>query len=379
MSKGPLRQKFFKLVKICLLVLGLFVVGTILFIKFNTGAAAELADNVLRPLLGNEVVISLEKLYFNFTDKVQSITYNPNSAGHFTFSDQSESNNAPVTIPTRLDINPIPVSHNFKPEKGEGVWKNRHLKIFPNQEVMAYTFVRPDPDRPFAYVTLMQIDTKEIHLSAVAGTKQPGGPVGNIGPGAVPSQIVLSGKLVAAFDGGFQYRDGQYGMIVDGHTYLPLKENVGTLVGYKDGTLKIIDYLNQSLGNNVEFVRQNCPILIENGEISILNEKNKQLWGRTLTSSIFTWRTGVGITKKGNLLFAVGNNLTPLSLSYALKMAGAVNAIQLDINPYWVRFNIFDNTSTGQYHTSTLTPDLKDGSTQYLHGYSKDFFYLYKN
>jgi hypothetical protein len=74
----------------------------------------------------------------------------------------------------------------------------------------------------------------------------------------------------------------------------------------------------------------------------------------------------------------VGNSLTPTTLAVALKMAGAVDAIQLDINPNWVRFNIFNTLGDGNYNSKPLTRDLKDGSTTYLNGYSKDFFYVYK-
>jgi hypothetical protein len=250
--------------------------------------------------------------------------------------------------------------------------------LFPEKQVMAYSFVRPDPSRPFAYVTLVQMDMTQMNLQVVAGTKQPGGPIGNFGPGTIPHNVVASGNLVAAFDGGFQYRDGMYGMIVDGKTYVPLESNVGTLIGYKDGTLKIINYTGQDLGNNVAFIRQNCPILVENGQVFALNEQNKKLWGRTFNADIFTWRSGIGLTAQGNLIYAVGNNLGPESLATALKMAGAVNAIQLDINPFWVRFNIFEPNGLGGYKTSTLTKDLKDGSKAYLEGYSKDFFYVVK-
>ena len=97
-----------------------------------------------------------------------------------------------------------------------------------------------------------------------------------------------------------------------------------------------------------------------------------------MTAAIYTWRTGLGITSNGNLIFAVGNNLTPTTLAIALKMAGAVNAIQLDINPNWVRFNIFDTIGNGKYNSRPLTRDLKDGSSAYLNGYSKDFFYVSK-
>ncbi len=198
------------------------------------------------------------------------------------------------------------------------------------------------------------------------------------GPGVVPAPIISSGALVAAFDGGFQYRDGAYGMIVGNTTYLPLKNDLATLVGYTDGRLALIDYQGQDLGPGVAFVRQNCPMLVANGQIASNDPANKKLWGRTLTSGIYTWRSGLGINREGNLIFAVGNNLTPETLAAALKAGGAVNAMQLDINPSWVRFNIFDTLGNGQYKSSTLIKELRDGSSYYLHGYSKDFFYLYK-
>jgi hypothetical protein len=340
----------------------------VLFIEFDTGGAANFTDNILRPLLGNGPVGFLEKNFFNASDKFQQIT----------------GNNGLENIPQLVDAGlasratPIPEIPGLKKVTGEGLWYDRPLKIFPDKEVMAYTFVRPDPTRPFAYVTLVEMDMKAMELGVVAGKTQPGGPLGNFGPGKIPADIVSSGNLVAAFDGGFQYRDGEYGMIVSGKTYLPLQENIGTLVGYSDGSLKIINYQGQNLGPDVTFVRQNCPILIENGQVFAENEINKKLWGRTFNSDIYTWRSGVGLTADGNLLYAVGNDLSPETLAVALKMAGAVNAIQLDINPFWVRFNIFEPKTSSGYTTVTLMKSLKDGSKDYLNGYSKDFFYIYK-
>ena len=353
--------KFIFLVIIAILVLGVAI------IKFDTAGAALFTDNYLRPILGNGAVGLLEKFYFNTADKIQQVTY------HGGTSDQPKFN------PSGGEITgtPIPINNGLPAVSGEGVWHSIPLPIFPNENVMEYTFVRPDPTRPYAYVTLAQMDMSKLRLGAVAGKSQPGGPIGNPGPGSIPEEIVKSGKLVAAFNGGFQYKDGKYGMIVDGKTYLPLEKGIGTLVGYKDGTLQIVRYTGQDFGTNIDFIRQNCPILIENGQIFALNEEDKKLWGRTFNADIFTWRSGVGLTANGNLIYAVGNNLSPQTLAEALKMAGAVNAIQLDINPFWVRFNIFRPTGPGTYKSITLTKDLKDGSKDYLNGYSKDFFYLY--
>lgn len=371
-----LKHKIWKVVKITFLIVLVIIIAGVIFIKLDTSAAAEFTDNYLRPILGPERVIALEKIFFNLSDKADRTKYAFKTPDN-PLIDQGTAPHDTVIPGDGLNLKPI-LSSNFKPIAGEGVWKDKPLSIFPGQEVMAYTFVRPDPDRAFAFTTIIQADMRKIQLGTVAGKKQPGGPVGKPGPGIIPDDIIQSGRLIAAFDGGFQYRDGQYGMIVGNTTYLPLKNDVGTLIGYKDGTMKIINFQGQTLGNNVAYVRQNCPILIDNGIITPADPKIKALWGRTLTSDIYTWRSGIGLTSAGNVVYAVGNNLTPITLASALKNAGAINAIQLDINPYWVRFNLFDSLGGGKYKSTTLTKGLQDGTKQFLGGYEKDFFYMYK-
>lgn len=360
--------------KIILLGLVLFGAAMIIFIKLDTPAAAELTDNYLRPIFGDSKIIFLENIYFNFSDSIESAAYKFKKPAAPQFLGQSQSS----VLPSSLDLKPLSPNPAFTPLDGEGVWRNLPLAVFPDREVMADTFIRPDSARNYAIVTVVRMDTSLLELGSVAGIKQPGGPVGKPGPGRVPDNIVQSGNLVAAFEGGFQYRDGEYGMIAGNTVYLPLKNNLGTIVGYKDGSVKIFNYTGQPLGNNAEFARQNGPMLIENGNITVTNPDNRKVWGRTIGGNTYTWRSGIGIAKTGDLVYAVGNNLSPLTLATALEVAGAVNAIQLDINPYWVRFNIFNRTGPGQYSSYPLIKEMQDGSRAYLNGYSKDFFYAYK-
>jgi hypothetical protein len=362
------KTKITKILTVCVWLTILILVGLIFFIKFDTGGAANFTDNVLRPILGNGPVGLMEKTFFNFSDKLQQIT------------DKNGLKDIPQIVNEGItsSATPIPLNKGLPSVSGEGIWRDRPLKDFPGKEVMAETFVRPDSTRPYAYVTLIQMDMTVFKLGVVAGKSQPGGPIGNYGPGKVPDEIALSGRLAAAFDGGFQYRDGNYGMIVGDKTYVPLKNDIGTLIGYKDGSLKIVNYQGQNLGNNIEFIRQNCPILVDNSQVFAENEKNKKLWGRTFNADIYTQRSGIGLTNNGNLIFAAGNNLSPSSLAEALKMAGTIDAIQLDINPFWVRFSVFEPKPGGGYSSSSLTKAMPDGSKDYLNGYSKDFFYLYR-
>jgi len=374
-EKSPRKQWLFLGTGIVVLAL----TSIVLFIKFDTAAAANLTDQFLRPMIGDNQVISLEGIFFNISDAINQIEYRFIKPTNSFISSDSVAIVATGTAAqsSTLDLAPLSVVSGSA-STSEGVWRNIPLSLFPGSIVLADTFVHPDPTRPYALVTLVQMDMSQLRLWSVAGTQEPGGKVGKPGPGVVPQNIQTQGTLVAAFDGGFQYRDGQYGMVVGSTTYLPLKNDLATLVGYSNGSLAIVKYEGQSLGNNISFIRQNCPMLIENGIIETQNEANRKLWGRTITSSIYTWRSGIGVTAKGNLIFAIGNSLVPSTLAAALASAGAVNAMQLDINLYWVRFNIFNDYSNGAYAHSTVMSGVFDGAYNYLHGYQKDFFYVTK-
>jgi hypothetical protein len=63
--------------------------------------------------------------------------------------------------------------------------------------------------------------------------------------------------------------------------------------------------------------------------------------GDGLHSSEYQWRSGLGVTADGALVYVVGPVLTPLMLADLLVRAGAVRGIQLDINPTWPVFASF--------------------------------------
>ena len=372
-----MKSRVKRIIRYSFLALAGMILGGFLFIKYDTSGAANFADQTLRPAIGDSRVIFLENIYFQFADLFDRVKYSIIKPTNLYIASGSEPI-ATSTISTEsstLVLSPIAIP-GIAPADGAGIWRNISLDRFPGSIVMADTFINPDPSRPYAFVTLIQMDMTRLRLWSVAGIQEPGAKVGNPGPGIIPKTVQRDGALVAAFNGGFQYRDGQYGMIVGKKTYLPLKKDLATLVAYTDGTVRIVKYEGQDLGKNVVFVRQNCPMLIENGVIASNNQKNKALWGRTVNPGIYTWRSGLGVTAKGNLVYAVGNSLTPSTLAAALQAAGAVNAMQLDINPYWVRFNVFDHFANGTYSSFVPMQGLQNGAYSYLHGYQKDFFYV---
>ncbi len=354
------------IISILLLGGGLFV-----FLKTHTDFAANFADYTLRPLVGSQVTIDIESIFFAVEDVRNKIVYHFVKPSTHVFSDTNK-----IKVPhiTAFTLTPIPVANNALP--GEGIWLP--LLQSSGSAVMAQTFLRPDPQRNYTIVALVKINTQKLAVGASAGTWEPG-EAAHRGSGMVPLPIQLSNTLVAAFNGGFQKKDGAYGMLVGTQTYLPLQNGLATLVLYSDKNPQLVRYQGQDFGKDVTAIRQNGPMLIENGEIVTSSTAwNMQTWGLTTTNSMYTWRSGLGITKSGDLVYAVGSSLVPDTLALSLQKAGAVQAMQLDINSVWVRFVLYTSKGNGKYTYQMLLKNMSDGGLSYLAGYQKDFFYVYK-
>lgn len=198
-NKDPQKSKprLIKILKYLALVLLFLFIGAVFFIKFDTAAAAQFTDSVLRPMLGADRVLYLEKIFFNSEDKLKQIQ-DANKSYTSPLLDQASSTS---NLNTNLDLTSIPVNNIFKSINNESVWLNKSLSLFPNQEVVAETFTRPDPARPYAIVTLVKMDMSVMRIGSVAGTIYPAGQdLGRPGPGVIPNDILKSNNLVAAFN-----------------------------------------------------------------------------------------------------------------------------------------------------------------------------------
>ncbi|MBI3176690.1 MAG: hypothetical protein HYZ35_01745, partial [Chloroflexi bacterium] len=101
-----------------------------------------------------------------------------------------------------------------------------------------------------------------------------------------------------------------------------------------------------------------------------------QDWGFTVNGVTAVWRSGLGISADGRALYYVaGPSLTTTALANMLAATGAVQAMQLDINNYWVHF-----ASVQANGSKLLAVPLLDAMNQnisrYLQGYTRDFFYV---
>ena len=70
------------------------------------------------------------------------------------------------------------------------------------------------------------------------------------------------------------------------------------------------------------------------------NQNVETNFGATLGGGYYVWRSGLGITKDGRIIYVYGPALNVQDLADLLQRAGAVEGMQLDINPYWMKYGV---------------------------------------
>jgi hypothetical protein len=259
---------------------------------------------------------------------------------------------------------------------GEGVWRATRSGLGGTPPLLVTT-LRDEPDYPRVVVGLAWIDTRRTQISLYAGRLEP---TVTLPTRAMEVPLSRRSRLLATFNSGFKLSDaggslGDGGYAIYGHTYAPLHNGLATFVGYKNGTVNIVGWSHGATAPaDVSYARQNLPLIVDRGRVNPAIG-NASLWGATIGNAILVWRSGIGIDRHGNLIYAAGNDQTAASLAGALIRAGAVRAMELDINPYWVSFISYGGF--GALDPSNLLPDMQRPATRYLTPDDRDFFAVY--
>jgi len=193
-----------------------------------------------------------------------------------------------------------------------------------------------------------------------------------------PTEIPFSQRyrLLATFNGGFIYNDGLNGDAVNGVTNEPMKQGNATVIAYRSGAVNIIDWKGgENVSKNVAWARQSLPLIVDHGRRNPALDLSPD-WGYTLGNAVRVWRTGLGIDKRGNLIYVAANDQTVISLADILIRAGAVRAMELDINPEW--YTLITYTHKGGLQPTTVAPNYQQPSTRYLVPDDRDFFAVYR-
>jgi hypothetical protein len=258
---------------------------------------------------------------------------------------------------------------------GEGVWRPTGPPVDGAPPVLVTTF-RPELDYPRIVAYLAWFDHTRTAMAYYLGRYEPPNAAVR-GPMMVPPD--QRWRLLATFNGGFTYVDGDNGSADNGRTNEPLKDGNATLIGYRNGRVAIVRWSGgPNVGPDVAWARQSLAPIVWNGRLNpLLNaDPNSPQWGYTLGGVTRVWRTGVGIDRRGNVIYAVAEDQTVITIAQILQHAGAVRAMEFDINPEW--HTLITYSHQHGLDPEEVEPQPMQPSTRYLVPDDRDFLAVYR-
>jgi hypothetical protein len=253
---------------------------------------------------------------------------------------------------------------------GEGVWHGTGPLVAGGPPVLVTTF-RPDSNYPQMIAGVAWIDLSRASVSLYPGRYEPP----NDGAQLAEVPPVFRARLLATFNSGFKLEDSDGGFFAGGRSYAPLRDGQATLIAYTNGRVDVREWAGGPLpGPDVVFARQNLPLIVSGGRLSP-NLSDGPEWGQTLGNAVRVWRSAVGVDAHGDLLYAAADLQTAGSIAQILQRAGAVRAMELDINSEWVTFNFYGGWNAAS--PAKLLPDMTRDATRYLSPDDRDFFAVF--
>jgi hypothetical protein len=271
---------------------------------------------------------------------------------------------APVTARPPAPLKPLARSRLSH----EGHWQT--LMAVHGLPAIQVAFLRPDPHHTSYLSDIVWMDPHLLSFELFPGIQYSGQ------PRTGPSHLAGSDRnhVLATFNSGFQLKDSHGGYWQDGKTTQPLKKGAASMVFGTDGSLKVEPWPGGTPGPGVDAVRQSLSMLIDQGHVSALvNNPGPDTWGLTVGNSAYVWRTGIGVRKDGTIVFAMGPALDIQTLAHLLQDAGAVNAMELDINPSWTNFFTYSHPHPGAAIPTRLGTDTTPEADRYLKPCTRDF------
>jgi hypothetical protein len=239
----------------------------------------------------------------------------------------------PQQLPNSL-VSPV------DPLPGEGKW--RPTRIVVNGATAIYIArIRPDATHTSIYATVAWFDTHLLGFSQVPGTKLPEGNFKH-GDGRVPSD--LRKFYVAGFANGYKMNQSQGGYVKDGLVVSRLVRGKATLLTYPDGSIDIVKWGRDAYKPGFSVARQNLNLMVDRGKSKVLSNSAAEwgsAWHGTGSGGNYVWRSGVGKTADGSIVYVQSAALTAETLADLLVRAGAVEAMALDMNSGFANGNLF--------------------------------------
>jgi hypothetical protein len=180
-------------------------------------------------------------------------------------------------------------------------------------------------------------------------------------------------RLVAAFNGGFKLKDHVGGYFYNGVTVRPLRTGLASLVIDSQGRISVIKWgRERSSVHGVTVVRQNLPMLVDNGRARATASDSNSAWGFANGNTRRANRSALGQLRNGWLIYEFGHDVTAKAMADSLVRAGARTAIMLDMNMSQPA-GFYYRHANGSIKGHRVHPSVVDPATIYLHPWDKDF------
>ena len=291
------------------------------------------------------------------------------------------------TLPVRARLIPLSKPADLAPfvappTAGEGVWGAAGRRVEGVPAVYETTLVPPGGSQPAG---IAWMDTRVLAARLYSGSESPGG-----GPYRYTAAIEPASAryLVVAFNGGFKMNEAEGGYYTEGRIIDPLRLGVASLVIYADGSVNVGAWgTDLTMTPSVVAVRQNLAPLVAGGRATPLAKSaDWEVWGNTCGASSCAhsvpgvehqWRSALGVTSDGALIYTQGPGLDPRQLADLLVRAGVVRGMELDINPNWPVFATYDPASEHGLATPSnghlLRATVRDPGTFFDPSWARDF------
>lgn len=250
---------------------------------------------------------------------------------------------------------------------GEGEW--RPLYSAKGDTAAMVASLRPDAVHTSYVVHVVWLDPKLNSFVLHPGTKEPGPVAGQ------SSQLTgqPADTVLASFNSGFKMTDARGGYWQAGHTVVPLQTGAASMVLGTNGSLRVMTWGGGDPGEGVAAVRQNLIPLVHSGKVAPeVSDPSAAVWGKTVGNAAAVWRSGIGTRSDGSTVVVLGPSLTVGALAQVLHDAGAVEAMQLDINKDWTSFITYTHDGSGTV-PQKLSADEVAAADRYLQPSSRDF------
>lgn len=281
------------------------------------------------------------------------------------FRHGQSSQTATITLPEL----PIPAGADARPR-----WAPGRLTSLRRPAIYTSAF-EPDPAHPSVVTGVAVVDSSSTTMHFMTGTQQPRSP-NNHSPARVPSTETAG--LVAVFNSGFRLTDITGGVFAFGHVYKPLTTGQATAAIDDRGRLTVGEW-GRDIRSTTHLVaaRQNLALIVDRGTPLPQRSTGSDAWGGPRLQYQYTWRSGLGVDRSGNIVYVIGNQLNLVTLATALADAGAVRGMQLDMHSGMSTFITFapDPTASHRLIPSKLLPWTPGPYTRYLTADRRDFFY----